>query len=475
MRARSRAIRMLFNSIDFALFLIISLALYHGLRGWPTLQKVGLLACSYWFYGQWNWMYLGLILFSTVLDYRIGLGLTRVRNPRRLIVFSLVVNLGLLAFFKYANFLIANWNGAATLLGMDWQFTALDVLLPVGISFYTFQSLSYTLDVYRGVSPPRQSLLDYALFVAFWPQLVAGPIVRDTEFFSELDRQPRPDWAQIQRGLSLMAFGYLKKVVLADNLAVWVDPVFDGTLANPDAWITLRAIYAFAFQIYFDFSGYTDIAIGAALLMGFRFPQNFDHPYTAQTIQDFWRRWHMTLSRWLRDYLYISLGGNRGSAGRTRINLMLTMLLGGLWHGASWNFVIWGGLHGAYLAVERVLMTRLPGLFQSGRVASLVRTVVSFQLVCVAWVFFRAADFDRAMAIFADLAGDWTAPEESVAYGLLALALLWVIHALSAWGRWLERVSSSRGPVFVLVITGVALAMIWFAPTQSSPFIYFQF
>jgi D-alanyl-lipoteichoic acid acyltransferase DltB (MBOAT superfamily) len=245
---------------------------------------------------------------------------------------------------------------------------------------------------------------------------------------------------------------------------VWVDPVFDGTLANPDAWITLRAVYAFAFQIYFDFSGYTDIAIGAALLMGFRFPQNFDHPYTAQTIQDFWRRWHMTLSRWLRDYLYISLGGNRGSAGRTRINLMLTML-----------FVIWGGLHGLYLAVERVLMTRLPGLFGGGRLGSWLRVFVSFQLVCVAWVFFRAADFDRALSVFAALSGDWTMPEESVVYGLLALALLWVVHALSAWGRWLERVSSSRGPLFVLVITGVALAMIWFAPTQSSPFIYFQF
>ena len=209
--------------------------------------------------------------------------------------------------------------------------------------------------------------------------------------------------------------------------------------------------------------------------MGFRFPQNFDHPYTAQTIQDFWRRWHMTLSRWLRDYLYISLGGNRGSAGRMRINLMLTMLLGGLWHGASWNFVIWGGLHGLYLAVERVLMTRFPGLFGGGHLTSCLRVFVSFQLVCVAWVFFRAADFDRALSVFEALSGDWAMPEESVAYGLLALALLWVVHALSAWGRWLERVSSSRGTLFVLVIAGVALAMIWFAPTQSSPFIYFQF
>jgi alginate O-acetyltransferase complex protein AlgI len=466
---------MLFNSLQFPVFFAIVLLLNRMLRGAPALQKLMLLLASYYFYGQWSWTYLALIIASTLVDYAIGIGLVRVAHPRWLIILSLVMNLGFLAFFKYANFLIANVNGAAAALGGAWQLHPLDVLLPVGISFYTFQSLSYTIDVYRGAAPARKNLLDYALFVAFWPQLVAGPILRDTEFFAQLDGARRVDAQRIQRALALMLFGYLKKVVLADNLALFVDPVYNGG-GQVGGWDALLATYAFAFQIYFDFSGYTDIAIGCALLLGFEFPQNFAHPYTAQTIQDFWRRWHMTLSRWLRDYLYVSLGGNRGGIARTCVNIMLTMLLGGLWHGASWTFVIWGGLHGTYLVLERLVLARIPAWNSPSVLAQCVRTLLCFHLACLAWVFFRAPDFATAGAILRAAPEAFArAPDFAQMQLFGALAAMFVLHQLSARFDWRARVAESRGPAFVAMATAVMLGLIWFTPARTIPFIYFQF
>jgi alginate O-acetyltransferase complex protein AlgI len=466
---------MLFNSLEFPVFFAVVLLLDRLLRRSPTLQKLMLLAASYYFYGQWSWIYLALICASTVTDYAIGLGMVRVRNPRRLMLVSLVANLGFLGFFKYGNFVIANWNGVAAAAGSALTIQPLDILLPVGISFYTFQSLSYTIDVYRGVAPPRRNLLDYALFVAFWPQLVAGPILRDTEFFAQLDGEKRVDAARVQRGLALMLFGFLKKVVLADNLALYVDSIYRAG-AHPGAWDALLATYAFAFQIYFDFSGYTDIAIGAALLLGFEFPQNFAHPYGAQSIQDFWRRWHMTLSRWLRDYLYVSLGGNRKGPGRTYVNLMLTMLLGGLWHGASWTYVAWGGLHGAYLALDRALLSRWRGWQSPHPLMGALRTLVTFHLVCLAWVLFRAPDFATAAAMLHALGGLFgEAPALAQLQLLAALAALFVLHQLSARYDWHERVARSRGPAFIATATGIALALILLTPARSIPLIYFQF
>jgi alginate O-acetyltransferase complex protein AlgI len=466
---------MLFNSLEFPVFFALVLVLNRLLRGSPTLQKLMLLCASYYFYGQWSWIYLALIVASTLTDYAIGLGLVKVRNPRRLMIVSLLVNLGFLAFFKYANWLIANWNGAAALAGSALTIQPLDILLPVGISFYTFQSLSYTIDVYRGVAPPRRNLLDYALFVAFWPQLVAGPILRDTEFFAQLDGDKRVDAARVQRGMALMLFGFLKKVVLADNLALYVDTVYRAG-AQPGAWDALCATYAFAFQIYFDFSGYTDIAIGAALLLGFEFPPNFAHPYGAQSIQDFWRRWHMTLSRWLRDYLYVSLGGNRKGPGRTYVNLMLTMLLGGLWHGANWTYVVWGGLHGAYLAFERAFLSRWRWWQREHWAMGVLRTLVTFHLVCLAWVFFRASDLASAGAILHAIAElPRQAPDLVQLRILAALAALFLVHQLSARYDWHGKVAESRGPAFVATATAVLLALILLTPAHTVPFIYFQF
>ncbi|MFA7320598.1 MAG: MBOAT family O-acyltransferase [Dokdonella sp.] len=467
---------MLFNSFHYVVFFVIVIALNQSLRRWPGAQKLMLLAASYYFYGQWNWLYLLLILFSTATDYAIGLGLVKVRRPRQLLIISLIVNLGVLFFFKYVNWAIGNWNAVDSMLGAGLTISPLDLLLPVGISFYTFQSMSYTIDVYRGDSPPRRNFLDYSLFIAFFPQLVAGPIVRDGEFFRELDRDRQIDFATVRQALVLIALGYVKKVAIADNLAAIVEPVFDATSAQ-GFWDTLLAIYAFAMQIYCDFSGYTDIAIGCALLLGFRFPKNFNYPYVAESIQDFWRRWHMTLSRWLRDYLYISLGGNRKGPSRTRVNLMLTMLLGGLWHGASWNFVIWGGLHGLYLACERIVHERWPGWNKDTRTRRLLRVFITFHLVCFAWIFFRAHDLAGVGRILGSLGqfnvADFNADRHLTLCVVLG-GLLWA-QFLGNDGEIKRRISESQGPLFIGTLTAAMLAMIWFTPNASVPFIYFQF
>ena len=467
---------MLFNSFQFVVFFLVVLALNQPLRRWPLAQKTMLLAASYWFYAQWQWSYLFLVWFSTIVDYLIGLRLPRTSRPHRLVALSVVVNLGFLAIFKYANWLIDSVNGVAGALGAAFHVTPIDLLLPVGISFYTFQSLSYTIDVYRGELPPRRNLLDYALAVAFFPQLEAGPIVRAREFLAELDGPQRVEFADVRRALVLIAFGYVKKLVFADNLAPVVDRVFDAPAAH-GFWDSLLAVYAFAFQIYCDFSGYTDIAIGCALLLGIRFPQNFDYPYAARSIQDFWRRWHITLSRWLRDYLYIPLGGNRKGRARTYANLMITMLLGGLWHGASWNFVIWGGLHGAYLAGERAVSGGRDDTRPAHPLATAARVLVTFNLACFAWIFFRARHLDHARAMIANLAHPSLTAFDGGTHGGIALLLgaLFLAQQLGAHLRYKDRIAASEGPLFAGVLAAAIVAVIWFAPVASAPFIYFRF
>jgi D-alanyl-lipoteichoic acid acyltransferase DltB (MBOAT superfamily) len=467
---------MLFTSLHFIVFFVVVLALNQRLKTWPTAQKLMLLAASYYFYGQWEWKYLLLIWFSTIVDYLIGRRLTSTTHPGRLIAISVLVNIGFLAIFKYANWLIATFNDGATALGSAWHITPIDVLLPVGISFYTFQSLSYTIDVYRGVLPPRRNLLDYALAVAFFPQLEAGPIVRAREFFAELDGDKHVDAGDIQRALVLIALGYVKKLVLADNLALLVDPVFDHPSMH-GFWDTWLAVYAFAFQIYCDFSGYTDIATGCALLLGIRFPLNFNHPYVAESLQDFWRRWHITLSRWLRDYLYIALGGNRHGTTRTYANLMITMLLGGLWHGASWNFVIWGGLHGAWLSFERAVLFRLRWWAGDALPIRALRVLLTFHLVCFAWIFFRAHELAQSFTILRTLAHPSLA---SFAIGSHVGIALWLLSLfglqfLGNYAHIKDRLAESHGLLFPCAMAAAMLCLIWFTPATTIPFIYFQF
>src|SRR5579863_624435 len=346
---------MLFTTFTFLGLLVVVLVLFYLLP--QHFRRYLLLAASLVFYMAWRVQYVVLILGLITVDYFAALWISRREGASRrmALVVSLAANIGMLGWFKYANFAREIW---IQFVHPSAAFGPLDIILPLGISFHTFQSISYVIDVYRGEQTVVTSYIDYALFVSFFPQLVAGPIVRAREFFHDLWNWKAPTGAEWQRGVAMILTGYVKKLVFADQFAL----VADGYFANPSALPGFAPAWtgtlAFGLQIFFDFSGYTDIAIGVALLFGFHFPENFRRPYLSASITEFWRRWHMTLSRWLRDYIYISLGGNRRGAWRTYLNLMLTMLIGGLWHGASWNFVIWGGYHGALLAVERSVWGR---------------------------------------------------------------------------------------------------------------------
>jgi len=467
---------MLFNSWHFVFFLILVLVIGSFLRRDSAAWKIFVIAASCYFYGQWSYLYLGLIFVTAAIDFTLAQRLSQARYPGRLLGLSIVANLGVLAFFKYTNFLIQSANGVAQATGVVWAITPLDIVLPVGISFYTFQNMSYTIDVYRGQLAPRKSILDYALFTTFFPQLLAGPIVRAAEFFGQLDHPARIDLRKIQYALILIAAGYVKKIVLADNLAISVDAVFLAP-ANASAWQALLAVYAFAFQIYFDFSGYTDIAIGLALLLGLEFPKNFNYPYLATSFQDFWRRWHMTLSRWLRDYLYISLGGNRHGLARTMASLMTTMILGGLWHGASWNFVVWGALHGAYLVLERLVMSKIHWWQSQWLPIVWLRWFVVFHMICFAWIFFRAPDFAASLQIIHKIAGVFTTSFDGIDFGALTSLLLGLIamHLLMSHFDIKQRLSRAGIWPFSFFVAAMILLLIWFTPAKTVPFIYFQF
>ena len=469
---------MLFPTITFAVFLTLVLAVHTVLLQRPTAWKATMLLASYAFYGWWDWRFLSLIWISTIVDFVAGQAIhaTSDRGRRRLYLWcSLGTNLGMLGFFKYADFFVESFVDLLGDLGLNVSAGPLGIILPVGISFYTFQTMSYSLDVHRGVLEPTDKLLDFALFVGFFPQLVAGPIVRARDFLAQLasdDRSP----IDTGRATRLILGGLFKKMVLADVLAT---RLVDGVFADPGGATgleTLLAVYGYALQIYGDFSGYSDIAIGIALLLGFRFPMNFDQPYRALSLRDFWQRWHISLSSWLRDYLYIGLGGNRRGRARTLRNLMATMLLGGLWHGAGWTFVLWGALHGLGLVVERVVADSV-GEGRPGRIGRAVHAVLTFHLVCAAWVFFRAVDLERALEVFAALGGSWTSAP-GLTWGVAALLLVGAGTQVVTPGRldgvW-ER--AGRLPVAVQAV-GITVAILSFdalGPDGVAPFIYFAF
>jgi alginate O-acetyltransferase complex protein AlgI len=465
---------MLFNSAIYAAFLALVFLLNWGTIRVPALRQALLLAASYAFYANWDPRFLGLILFSTVLDLTVGHALGRVqdRRLRRLwLGVSLVGNLGVLAFFKYFDFFAEQAAALLGAVGLAADPLTLELLLPVGISFYTFQTLSYTIDVYRGELEPERSPLRFALFVAFFPQLVAGPIVRARDFLPQLRVTPSLPPAVLRSGLVLIFWGLTKKVLLADVLGAelvdpaWEDPSAYGGLASA------LAIVGYAFQIYGDFSGYSDVAIGSARLLGFDLGTNFRAPYRATSPQDLWRRWHISLSSWLRDYLYIPLGGNRSGPTRTQVNLALTMLLGGLWHGASWMYVLWGGYHGLLLAVDR----KLPAPKDPGAIESWLRRAVTFALVCLGWVFFRSATPDEAQAVLRSLA----APRGDARVGWLVAAVLAMGVAVHLPPRAFKRRVSDAVAGLPSFVQGVLLALLvglfLNAAALRVPFIYFQF
>ncbi len=449
-----------------------------------TVRKIIVLSASFYFYAYWDYRFLGLLVASTLLDWSIGLGLAKLQNAagrRGLLGLSIAGNLGVLGFFKYYNFFIESAQSIFDRWGLHPG--TLSIVLPIGISFYTFQTLSYSIDVYRRNLAPCRSLLDFSLYVTFFPQLVAGPIVRASEFLPQLNLSPRVGASNFYPGLIQILRGFVKKLLIADHLAAMVDPVFatPDLYAAPTIWL---AILAYAGQIYGDFSGYSDIAVGSARLLGFSLPKNFTHPYLASSIADFWRRWHITLSTWLRDYLYIPLGGNRLGELRTYANLMITMILGGLWHGAAWTFVAWGVWHGLALSIERLFATRNSGsqnpdsqnqATRMHRPASALRWLITFSIVMVGWMLFRSQSMAGFFALVQGLMNwnrgiVWLPP-----FPIAAIVLLTAEHAIwSTRFRCLTALEPDHWATPWLVGFMLA-ALAVFSTGRSQPFVYFQF
>lgn len=496
---------MVFSSNIFLFyFLPAALLIYYIM---PRRAKhLALTILSYGFYGWANPLFMYLLLFSTAVDYFCSLviayggfawaslgrrgagtksesavpivvpGLPRLRIQRTALIVSICMNLGLLGFFKYFNFAVGNVNALSALLGLPWLRLdlAFKVTLPLGISFYTFQSMSYTIDVYRGQAKALRNFIDFACYVSMFPQLVAGPIIRFSEIADQLISRSYTV-QKFARGVAFLSLGLAKKILLANPCGKIAGVTFDAASIAPfDAWY---GALAYAFQIYFDFSGYTDMAIGLGLMLGFVFAKNFDSPYLAESITDFWRRWHISLSSWLRDYLYIPLGGNRKGPLRTYVNLALVMLLGGLWHGASWNFVIWGGIHGLLLGFERVrgkqsVYHRLPRVFRIG---------ATFVIVLIAWVFFRAPDLTGAVRYLGGMFGLAGVSENAgLLSGILYQPYYLGAFCLAAIVTWLgtqtwDWTRTITWPKAIMILLLFVLSLVVLATQAYNPFIYFIF
>lgn len=472
---------MLFNSLTFLAFFALVLGVYRLPLPW-RMKKLHLLIASYLFYAAWNPPFVFLIWLSTVVDWYVAKRLPTTTSDvqrKALLWTSIGTNLGLLGFFKYGNFLLDNFVALAAAVGIDYSPLPFDIILPIGISFYTFQTMSYTIDVYRRQLEPAESFLDFALYVTFFPQLVAGPIVRASRFLPQCLTPRQVSSRQLGWGLTLITIGLFEKVVLADRwMAPVADQVYAGALqAGPIvAWL---GTLAFSAQIFFDFAGYSTCAIGVGLCMGFEIPDNFRFPYAAIGFSDFWRRWHISLSTWLRDYLYVPLGGNRKGEARTKLNLMGTMLLGGLWHGAAWNFVVWGGLHGLYLTVERVLKKRFGSTgWQTSLGGQLALALLTYLLVCIAWVFFRARDFPSAFALVRTM---FAGGPNEVTLGGFAIARVVAVTVVLLGSHWLLKDSSleqlaERTPPWARVLAlGLMVILLVLVPGDDRAFIYFQF
>ncbi|MFH4967588.1 MBOAT family O-acyltransferase [Gaetbulibacter sp. M240] len=471
---------MLFNSLSFILFLVIVLALYYApILNW-TGKKRMLLLSSYIFYGMWNPPLVILLWISTIVDWTAGQKLAVIEDNRKRkywLLLSMFVNLGFLAFFKYGDFLLENFVILMNLIGIDFQALPMDIILPMGISFYTFQTMSYTIDIYKRKIQPARTFLDFALYVTFFPQLVAGPIVRAKELIGQFYEEKKATANQFIWGLFLLTIGLFQKVVLADTiLAGTSDTVFgtDKVLHGLDAWI---GTLAFSGQIFFDFAGYSTCAIGIALMLGIILPDNFKYPYASLGFSDLWRRWHISLSSWLKDYLYIPLGGNRHGLTRLYVALMLTMLLGGLWHGAAWTFMIWGGLHGTYLILERLQRRYMP--FKITKWNGIFLAFLTFTCVNITWVFFRARGFQKSWDMIQSMfylnpdgekiLGYFTILKVSVLIGILFLCH-WIMRNTS-----MKEVSLKVSPYVLGGVWAIMTFLIIIAQGSGEQFIYFQF
>ncbi|HKH61419.1 MAG TPA: MBOAT family O-acyltransferase [Flavitalea sp.] len=494
---------MVFNSYTFIAFFIIVLILHNLAFPWKV-KKINLLLASYIFYAAWNPPFILLLWLSTVVDYFVGRALYHQENRSKrkfLLVISLIGNLGMLCYFKYGGFLLENFVTLVNSIGLDFHPAKPSIILPAGISFYTFTTLCYTIDMYKKKSEPVKSFLDFSLFVTFFPHLVAGPIVRPPQLVPQFESPRTANKVQMTDGLLLLSIGLFMKIVLADSmLAASADAVFGTTNSLPalDAWM---GVLAFSGQIFFDFAGYSTCAVGAALCLGFVLPQNFFYPYAAMGFSDFWRRWHITLSAWLRDYLYIPLGGNRKGKLRTYLNLMITMLLGGLWHGANWTFVVWGGLHGFYLWVEKFFMdlrekrsailapvaipvvikkaSIIPEFAVNKKLTGFMYALFTFFLVNVTWVFFRSADFSQAWQLLGSMFGQVKGATAllttlAVIKITVIISLMVIVHWLMRNRRVLDVVRKMHWGALGVIWAVMILLIIW-SQESSSSFIYFQF
>jgi alginate O-acetyltransferase complex protein AlgI len=467
---------MLFNTLTFIGFFSLVLPIYWALPG-RRLRMAWLLLASIYFYMSWNPWLIGLVLFSASVDYLAALQMERVQTlwkRRFLLIGSIGTNLALLAFFKYVNFFLSSVYAIEGAFGGDPSQRFLEVVLPLGISFYTFETISYIVDVYRGRTQPVRDPLEYALFILFFPHLVAGPIVRPRDFLPQLRREHCFNWDRLQLGLQFFLIGLFKKAVLADNLVTIIDPFFSApaTYGSVASWV---AVLGYSAQIYLDFSGYSDMAVGLAHMLGYRLPRNFNMPYLASNITEFWRRWHISLSTWLRDYLFIPLGGSRASTGQTCRNLLVTMLLGGLWHGASWTFVAWGALHGLLLVAHKLMPNwswRASAVF---RPVAMMSTLLA---VCVGWVFFRAQSFGDAGTILSHLfwptEGSVLAPSQIWMVGAVVAVvvmghLVGALANVARWERTLPELAMGAG------LTVLLLLILLLSPENGNAFIYFQF
>lgn len=469
---------MLFDTPIYLVFLSLAVLIYWHLS-WRR-QNVFLLAASYFFYGWWDWRFLGLILISTLTDFycaRVIASSSRDVQRKLLLALSVLLNIGFLGFFKYYDFFAESLAVVLQAIGLPVSVKVLGIILPPGISFYTFQALAYIVDVYFKRLEPAESLVDYALFISLFPHLIAGPIQRPSHLLPQVQQPRHFDSAKVFDGLMLIASGLFRKCVIADNCALVANAAFDGRFGDPSFLSSLLGMYAFAWQIYGDFSGYSDIARGSAQLLGFHFMVNFRQPYWATSLQDFWRRWHISLSTWLRDYLYIPLGGSRNGELLTYRNLLLTMIIGGFWHGANWTFLVWGSIHGLGLSLERIMRGGKEAADPQGGIALWGRRIFIFHLVCIAWIFFRAPSFSSAGRMIAGLAHWSWRPEFAAAilfvtvFGLLMMLVDWLNESRQEEYLFEKGSLRVRTAVAWLLLITVSL----FAGNQQNAFIYFQF
>lgn len=490
---------MLFNTIDFVIFFVIVVGVVIAIKNRKFQHIFLLLGSFFFFYYSSNYL-ITLLISSILLDYYVGREIWESKNQTRkkiLLALSLAGNLGLLGFFKYADFAVVQFNILGNYFDLGNEIPLLNLALPIGISFYTFQTISYTVDIYRGQLTPSKSLREFALFVAFFPQLVAGPILRAKYFLPQLReklenygttsklRQIVISSSNLKLGITFMAFGFLKKMFFADNIAPLVNEIFYYPIGL-DSFSIVMGTIGFGIQIYCDFSGYSDIAIGAALILGFKVPINFNKPYFATSPSDFWRRWHISLSSWLRDYLYIPLGGNRKSISRTYLNLIIVMFLGGLWHGASWNFVLWGLLHGSYLAIHKAIVSKFPTLqsnsFIKSKIGKIIAILITQYFVFLAWIPFRVRDTDfmfysMQKYIFFDFETDGIISFLSSHKLPVALMALFILLHFVAYRKsnLYEQLSHIRLRYWTIILTIILAAIVFLFDGNPADFIYFRF